>query len=560
NLPRSGYRKWQPYFDRAFAVFTELWRFQQQYRESLSEQQVLKRHHIGEIASKIGQLYYQYYLRTSNTAYLTETYCFYYAIRCRGYYDNAKTEKRPDFMVKKLRYLCRFILVCLVLENGKLAAELMQDLSRDIADYEATYQPFDAAWWFRVADEIRSMLRAAQPLSLLDSDGRQLFLKRRLSPETSPPLTDFLALRAPTGGTTQLPLRLADALIVGGCADQAKFSELSVDMLRMSLALEKQPPVAAGAGGGPAGLGDNPGSRQVRDRHLRNGRMSEGIAKVGGMSEGIAKVGRMSEGIATVGRMSEGIEAVGRMSEGIVKPGRMSEGIEASGRPHPALQGAQSPDGGLSESQNPHKYLLYRPSLAEIVFSLNSTFNDLPDDGVVLVYFSADGRRCQQRGKKEDSAFSSQQQNLQQVQKDATTQRNIDAMRRKAQELLTEAASAEQELRQRRGPAPAAKKSRLSTYSGYRDGGLAVQRSRESDKPGKPETRRLPGSGGVIRDSRCFYPGDMYCFTRKPVFLIVDSDNSTAFKKFPNLFNEPLVCLMSPEQIPSSVCPGKTAA
>uniref|UniRef100_A0A1I8FGM2 Carn_acyltransf domain-containing protein n=1 Tax=Macrostomum lignano TaxID=282301 RepID=A0A1I8FGM2_9PLAT len=39
-------------------------------------------------------------------------------------------------------------------------------------------------------------------------------------------------------------------------------------------------------------------------------------------------------------------------------------------------------------------------------------------------------------------------------------------------------------------------------YSGYRDGGLAVQRSRESDKPGKPETRRLPGSGGVIRDSR----------------------------------------------------------
>ncbi|PAA77725.1 hypothetical protein BOX15_Mlig009335g1 [Macrostomum lignano] len=419
NLPRSGYRKWQPYFDRAFAVFTELWRFQQQYRESLSEQQVLKRHHIGEIASKIGQLYYQYYLRTSNTAYLTETYCFYYAIRCRGYYDNAKTEKRPDFMVKKLRYLCRFILVCLVLENGKLAAELMQDLSRDIADYEATYQPFDAAWWFRVADEIRSMLRAAQPLSLLDSDGRQLFLKRRLSPETSPPLTDFPALRAPTGGTTQLPLRLADALIVGGCADQAKFSELSVDMLRMSLALEKQPPVAAGAGGGPAGLGDNPGSRQ----------------------------------------------------------------------------GAQSPDGGLSESQNPHKYLLYRPSLAEIVFSLNSTFNDLPDDGVVLVYFSADGRRCQQRGKKEDS------------------------------------------------------------YSGYRDGGLAVQRSRESDKPGKPETRRLPGSGGVIRDSRCFYPGDMYCFTRKPVFLIVDSDNSTAFKKFPNLFNEPLVCLMSPEQIPSSVCP-----
>uniref|UniRef100_A0A1I8FL76 Kinesin motor domain-containing protein n=1 Tax=Macrostomum lignano TaxID=282301 RepID=A0A1I8FL76_9PLAT len=157
-------------------------------------------------------------------------------------------------------------------------------------------------------------------------------------------------------------------------------------------------------------------------------------------------------------------------------------------------------------SQNPHKYLLLPPSLARLSFSLNSTFNDLPDDGVVLVYFSADAAACSQRGKKEDCSklpLVHSQQNLQQVQKDATTQRNIDAMRRKAQELLTEAASAEQELRQRRGPAPAAKKSRLSTYSGYRDGGLAVQRSRESDKTRQAgELARLPGSGGVIRDSR----------------------------------------------------------
>ena len=39
----------------------------------------LKRWEIGEIASKIGQLYYHYYLRTSETNYLRESAVFYQA-------------------------------------------------------------------------------------------------------------------------------------------------------------------------------------------------------------------------------------------------------------------------------------------------------------------------------------------------------------------------------------------------------------------------------------------------------------------------------------------------
>ena len=46
----------------------------------------LKRWQIGEIASKIGQLYYHYYLRTSETNYLNEAFSFYAAIRGRAYY------------------------------------------------------------------------------------------------------------------------------------------------------------------------------------------------------------------------------------------------------------------------------------------------------------------------------------------------------------------------------------------------------------------------------------------------------------------------------------------
>lgn len=46
------------------------------------------------------------------------------------------------------------------------------------------------------------------------------------------------------------------------------------------------------------------------------------------------------------------------------------------------------------------------------------------------------------------------------------------------------------------------------------------------------------------------YPGDLYPFTRKPFFVIVDSDNSFAFQHIPQYFNQPLVILMSPQELP----------
>lgn len=46
------------------------------------------------------------------------------------------------------------------------------------------------------------------------------------------------------------------------------------------------------------------------------------------------------------------------------------------------------------------------------------------------------------------------------------------------------------------------------------------------------------------------YPGDLYPFTRKPFFVIVDSDNSFVFQHVPRYFGQPLVILMSPQDIP----------
>lgn len=86
------------------------------YRRAILDSKYgLKRWQIGEIASKIGQLYYHYYLRTSETSYLHEAYSFYAAIRGRAYYSRAAKEDRSDLMVKKLRYglacnldICKF--------------------------------------------------------------------------------------------------------------------------------------------------------------------------------------------------------------------------------------------------------------------------------------------------------------------------------------------------------------------------------------------------------------------------------------------------------------------
>lgn len=57
------------------------------------------------------------------------------------------------------------------------------------------------------------------------------------------------------------------------------------------------------------------------------------------------------------------------------------------------------------------------------------------------------------------------------------------------------------------------------------------------------ETHKRTASMSV-KDVHCIYPGDLFLFLRKPLFLIVESDNSSAFQHIPRYFNQPLVVLM----------------
>ncbi|CAG8440931.1 7956_t:CDS:10 [Rhizophagus irregularis] len=96
---------------------------------------------------------------------------------------------------------------------------------------------------------------------------------------------------------------------------------------------------------------------------------------------------------------------------------------------------------------------------------------------------------------------------------------------------------------------------------------LLLYISADGTKPSNNNEQNSIGyNGGVATSSRkcadktdpsdkihCLHPADLVPFTRKPLCLIIDSDNSTAFADFPRIFNQPFLCLMSPVEYPSTI-------
>ncbi|XP_063227251.1 protein SCAI isoform X2 [Bacillus rossius redtenbacheri] len=409
DLPQYGHKQWQAYFGRTFDIYTKLWKFQQQHRQVLDTKYGLKRWQIGEIASKIGQLYYHYYLRTSETNYLNEAYSFYAAIRGRAYYSRAAKEDRSDLMVKKLRYYARFIVVCLLLKKMKLVRDLVMELDNQISDYTSTYEPDDQLEWSLVLEEIKSFIKADEVVSVLHADSNTIVLSHRLSPLTTPPVE-----KSPV-----MNLTLQEILIVGNSSDQVKFSELTMDMFRMLQTLEREP--------------------QEDFNHIYDASPAPGRIP---------------------------------LDKGYMLPGSKPS--------YPLVSGCQENGDRLLKRENPHKYLLYKPTLSQVLVFLASGFKELPPAGALLLYISADG--CFFPVKHPDDL-------------------------------------------------------------GYDLGGVLTSSKKEAELINKKTVQ--------MKEMHCLYPGDLHPFTRKPLFIIVDSDNSFVFQNIPRYFGQPLVVLMSPQDVPA---------
>ncbi|KAK8372471.1 hypothetical protein O3P69_010546, partial [Scylla paramamosain] len=422
DLPQYGHKQWQAYFGRTFDIYTKLWKFQQQHRQILDAKFGLKRWQIGEIASKIGQLYYHYYLRTSETNYLNEAFSFYAAIRGRAYYSRTNKEDRnvqmSDLMVKKLRYYARFIVVCLLLKRMKLVRDLVRELSKQIDEYTSAYEPEDQLEWSLVLAEIKSFIDADNTINVLDMDSNNIVLSHRLSTHNTPPVEK----------TSTMSLTLQEILIVGNCNDQVKFSELTIDMFRMLQTLEREP--------------------------------QEDMTQIYDTSPAPAKTPFNGEAVPTTTTTSNNTTTTTTTTT-----------TTAPGGPR------------TMKRENPHKYLLYKPTFSQLMVFLASGFKELPANGAMLLYISADG------------AYTS---------------------------------------------------AKHPQDPGYDFGGVVTNSKRDTEHNTSGGKRALQ-----LKDMHCFYPGDLYAFTRKPLFIVVDSENSVVFGNMPHFFGQPLVVLMSPQDVPS---------
>ncbi|CAH2207633.1 jg1439 [Pararge aegeria aegeria] len=245
DLPPHGHKQWHVHFGRTFDIYSKLWKYQQQHRLLLDTRYGLKRWQIGEVASKIGQLYYHYYLRTSDTAYLVESYSFYSAIRGRHYYHLASKEIRCELMVKKLRFYARFIVVAILLQQPVIIDELVAELDKQVVAYGHVYDPNDQIEWFNVLAEVKAFLVAEPGVTVIDpiDRNRVVTIGGRINYLSVPQLER----------TAQMYLTLQDAIIIGSGTQLVKFSELTIDMFRMvqNLEWEVHVPPRNSSGGSP---------------------------------------------------------------------------------------------------------------------------------------------------------------------------------------------------------------------------------------------------------------------------------------------------------------------
>lgn len=262
-----------------------------------------------------------------------------------------------------------------------------------------------------------------------------------------------------TSANIPLPLKmpigkffLSEALLVGNYQRQVKFSELTVDMYRLLQVLEREP---------------SDQQQQLNQQQQAN--------------------------------TSPIHQAYGSSSQGQTKS------FNLLARPTFNSQAAQ----GLKGS--PHKYLLFRPTFSQLFLFLASGFKELPQNGVMLLYLSADGSFGPMTVESEEPGYE--------LGGVATNQA-----------VGTAAGSTQQ----------------------ARSGSSAGNQRNPYQSSVAPVSGNMRTSQSMhFKQLNCLHPGDLYPFTRKPLVLIVDSNNSYAFQQMPRHFALPLLVLMSPTEYPA---------
>ncbi|BFG35526.1 hypothetical protein CerSpe_218000 [Prunus speciosa] len=412
DVPAYGRVHNQHYFHKVFKAYMRLWKYQQEKRSKLIEAG-LNRWEIGEIASRIGQLYFGQYMRTSEARFLVEAYVFYEAILSRSYFEGSNSSSKAfgkkDLGVrfKELRFYARFLLVSLILNRTEMVQLLAERFKALVDDCKANYRETNFKEWRLVVQEIVRFMKVdtafmnVRPLrysTLFDSH-----------PSSLPYVARFHAKRV---------LKFQDALLTSYHRNEVKFAELTLDTYRMLQCLEWEP------------SGSFYQKRAVESKENGTFIDHSGASAASGVID---------------------MNLAADMTDPTLPP-------------------------------NPRKAVIYRPSVTHLIAVMATICEELPLDSIMLVYLSASGKAGRN--------------NVTQVY-------NSGGSHKSSRNKVP--------LPAQNNSMPESCINNKAESSGYYDQYLWFG----------PR-----GNGGLSN----LYPGDIIPFTRRPLFLIIDSDNSHAFK------------------------------
>lgn len=337
-------------FHKTFDCFSKLWQFQLLNRPALLDAG-LQRSELGSIASKIGQLYYNFYLRSGDTGALSESYTFYDAVHTRQYFASTADAPDPAAATRQLRFYARFVVVCLLMQRKEEALQLLQELQAAVSSYELQFSAPDAQDWQLVVNEVTALMAAA--------DAAMPPPRSPGSPHAPfrPPLR--CRLDGPAASCGSHRPRMREALLVSYRPRQVKVAELPLELYRMAQALEWQDARLAA------------GQEQQQQEQPASGRSTT--------------------------NHDDGSSAPAGSSPPGPLPGTPGSAAGASGR---GLAAASSSSGGAGDGaaaaaplpRSLPRHLMHRPTVQQLLCALLSVTSSIPhgSDDFALLYLSAD--------------------------------------------------------------------------------------------------------------------------------------------------------------------------
>lgn len=277
-------------------------------------------------------------------------------------------------------------------------------------------------------------------------------------------------------------LKLQSCILVGCHQHQVKFSELTLDMYRMMYCLEKEPPAAT---------------------HQITG----------------LKVPSMTAPADSQAQPASQVAGAAAPASGSTNASRSSKS-----KPNPSM--------------NPKKYLMYRPTVSQVLLYLASAHRELADNGVLLLYLSADGEEA----KGEVSTASTP--NVVPPASPASSVNNSTSI--PPSPLHNNPIFLGSSVTSSSSSLPPFYNNQTSLEP-YAVGGIRLKSENSSGgSPALSSSASLPAASPFV-GTNALFPGDLTPFTRRASFIIVDSDCSHSFLNIGSCFSAPLLVLVSPQ-------------